>query len=139
VFQRTIHRDTVTGDSFLTLFFLFAAHSLIGKAVFKRLLPPTVSFLPCRIEGPLFDTGFSFSAPSAATRGWHQVARHMHNHNVIIGARSASQLAPDSVAALGNECLCSSASLSSHCNQKYTMRSNIFVLYRTLPPGQSGT
>ena len=30
-----------------------------GKAVFKRPLSPTISFLPCRIEGPLFDTGFS--------------------------------------------------------------------------------
>ena len=36
----------------------------------------------------------------------------MHNHNVIIGARSASQTAPDSVAAMGNECLCSSASIA---------------------------
>jgi hypothetical protein len=29
----------------------------------------------------------------------------MHNPNGIIGARSASQLAPDSMAAMGNECL----------------------------------
>ena len=60
-----------------------------------------------------------------------------HAQYGIIGARSASQLAPDSVAAMGNECLCSSASLPSHCNQKYTMRSNIFVLDRIL--SQSGT
>jgi len=32
----------------------------------------------------------------------------MHNLHGIIGARSASQLAPDSVAAMGKECLCSS-------------------------------
>ena len=38
---------------------------------------------------------------------------------------------------MGNECLCSSASLPSHCNQKYTMRFNIFVLDRIL--SQSGT
>jgi len=111
--------------------------NFIGKVVFKRPLSPTVSFFPCRIEGPLFDTGFSCGAPSAAVRDWHQVARHMHNPNGIIGARSASQLAPDSVAVMGNECLCSSASLSSHHNQKYSMRSNIFVLDRNLP--QSGT
>ena len=84
---------------------------LIGKAVFKRPLLPTISFLSCRIEGPVFDTGFSCGAPSAAAQGWHQVARHMHNPHGIIGARSASQLAPDSVAPMGNKCLCSSASL----------------------------
>ena len=111
--------------------------TFIGKAVFERPLSLTISFLPCRIEGPLLDTGVSCGAPSAAARGWHQVARHMHNPKCIICARSASQLAPDSVTATGNECLCSSASLPSHCNQKYTMRSNIFVLDRIL--SQSGT
>ena len=94
----------------------------------------TISFLSCQIEVPLFDTGFSCGAPSAAAQGWHQVARHMHNPNGIIGARSASQLAPDSVAAVGNELLCSSASLPSHCNQTYIMWSNIFVLDRILSP-----
>ena len=111
--------------------------TFIGKAVFKRPLSPTISFLPCRIESPLFDTGVSCVAPSAAAQGGHQVARHMHNPNGIIVARSASQLEPDSVASMGNECLCSSASLPSHCNQTYTMRSNIFVLDRIL--SQSGT
>ena len=81
--------------------------------------------------------GFSCGAPSAATRGWHQVARHVHNPNGIIGARSASPLAPDFVAAVGNKYLRSSASLPSHCNHKYTMRSNIFVLDRIL--SRSGT
>jgi len=88
-------------------------------------------------RGPSVRHGVFCGAPSAAAKGLRQVARHMHNPNVIIGARSASQLAPDSVAAMGNECLCSSASLPSHCNQKYTMRSNIFVLDRIL--SQSGT
>jgi len=61
----------------------------------------------------------------------------MHNPNGIIGARSASQLAPDSVAAIGNKCLYSFASLPSNCNQTNTMRSNIFVLDRIL--SHSGT
>ena len=76
-------------------------------------------------------------APSVTAQDWHQVARRMHNSNGIIGARSASQLPPDSVATMGNKCLCSSASLPSHYNQKYRMRSNIFVLDRIL--SQSGT
>ena len=99
----------------------------------KDPFSPTIYF--CTIEG--FDTGVSCGAPSAAARGWHQVAQQMHNPNGIIGAHSASQLAPHSVTATGHECLCSSASLPSHCNQKYTMRSNIFVLDRIL--SQSGT
>jgi len=37
----------------------------------------------------------------------------MHNLNGIIGARSASQLAPDSVASTGNECIRSSVVLLS--------------------------
>jgi len=130
----------------------------LGKAVFKRPLSPTISFLPCQIEGPLFDTGIFCGAPLAAARGWHQVARHWHNSNGIISAsssldgycstvqglldwfevdlgftellfiqidvcvdgiisaRSASLLAPDSVAAIGNECLRSLASSPSLCN-----------------------
>jgi len=74
--------------------------------------------LSCRIEGPLFDTGFSCSAPSVTAQGLHQVAPHMHNPNGIFSARSVSQLAPDSVASMGKECVYNSTSLSSHCNQK---------------------
>ena len=91
--------------------------------------------MACRIEGPS-TRGFG-GAPSAAAQGWHQVARHMYNLHGIIGVRSASQLAPGSVAAMGKEYLWRSASLTSHCNQKYTMRSNIFELERIL--SQSGT
>jgi len=40
---------------------------------------------------------------AATAKGWRWVARHMHNPNVIIDARSAKPLAPDSVAAIGNE------------------------------------
>ena len=29
----------------------------IGKALLKIPLPPTISVLPCQIEGPQFDTG----------------------------------------------------------------------------------
>jgi len=35
---------------------------------------------------------------SAVLLGWRQVARHMHDPNSIIDARSASLLAPDSMA-----------------------------------------
>jgi len=44
-------------------------HIFIGKAVLERPLSPTISFLSCRIEGPLFDTGFSCGAPSVVARG----------------------------------------------------------------------
>ena len=45
---------------------------------------------PCRIEGPLFDTGVVLRCAICTARGWHQIAQHMHNPNGIIGARSAS-------------------------------------------------
>jgi len=57
-----------------------------------------------------FDTGVFCGAPSVAARGWHYVARYIHNPNGIIGARSASPLAPHLVAAIGNKCLWSLAS-----------------------------
>jgi len=41
--------------------------------------------------------------PAAAARGWRKVARHVHDSNGIIDARSASPFAPDLVAALGDE------------------------------------
>jgi len=70
--------------------------------------------------------------PAASTRGWRKVARHVHDSNDIIDARSASPLAPDLVAALSHEGLQSLASSPSPCNHKYTMRSNIFVLDRIM-------
>ena len=39
-------------------------------------------------RGPLFDTGVSCGAPSAAAQGLHQVALHTHNPNVMNGALS---------------------------------------------------
>ena len=66
------------------------SHIFMGNPVFKRPLSPTISFLPCRIEGPLFDTGVVLRCAICTARGWHQVAQHMHNPNGIIGARSAS-------------------------------------------------
>jgi len=52
----------------------------------------------------------------------------MHDPNGIMDTRSASPLAPDSVAAISDQGLRSLAPSSSPCNQKYTMRSNVFVL-----------
>jgi len=63
-------------------------------------------------------------------RGWRNVARYVHDSNSIIDARSASPIAPDLVAALSDEGLQSLTSSPSPYNQKYTMRSNIFVLDR---------
>jgi len=88
-------------------------------------------FSPCQIDGPLFDTGIFCGAPSAAARGWHQVARHLHDPNGTIGARLASPLAPDSVAAIGKG-LRSLSSSPVLCNHKYTMRSRKSVLDRIL-------
>jgi len=58
------------------MFSIYAIH-FIGKAVFQRALPPTISFLPCQIDGPLFDIfWFLVAVRRAATaRGWHQVVR----------------------------------------------------------------
>jgi len=83
-------------------------------------------------RGPSVWHGVFCGAPSAAARGCHQVARRIHDPNGIIGARSASPLAPDSVAAIGNECCQSLACSPSHCNHKNTMWSNGFVLDRIL-------
>ena len=74
--------------------------------------------------------GISAVRPAAAARSWRKVARHVHDSNGIIDARSVSPLAPDLVAALGDAGLQSLSSSPSPCNQKYTMRSNIFVLDR---------
>jgi len=55
----------------------------------------------------------------------------MHDPNGIIDARAASPLAPDLVTAMSDEGLWNLASsLSSPCNQKYTMRSDILILDR---------
>jgi len=56
----------------------------------------------------------------------------MQDQNDIIGARSASLLASNSVAVISEEGLRSLASLPSHCNHKYTMQSNLCVLDRIL-------
>jgi len=40
---------------------------------------------------------------AATAKGWRWVARHMHNQNFIMDARSAKPFAPNSVAAIGNE------------------------------------
>jgi len=46
-----------------------------GKAVFKRPLSPTVSFLPTQIEGRLFVLGDFCGASSCSRTGCRQVAR----------------------------------------------------------------
>jgi len=130
--ERGVHHSKFESLRYNFVIF-FGLISFIGKAVFKRPLSLTIFFFAVSNRGH----GVSCDAPSAAVQACHQLARHMHNPNGIIDARLASQLAPDSVAAMGNECLCNSASLPSHCNQKYTMRFNIFVLDRIL--SQSGT
>jgi len=61
----------------------------------------------------------------------------MHDPNGIIDAHSASPLAPHLVAAISDEQLWNLASSPSPCNQKYTMRSNIFELDRIV--SQFGT
>jgi len=73
---------------------------------------------------------FSAVLPAVTARGCRKVARHVHDSNGIVDARSLSPLAPDLVAALSEEGLQSLASSSSPSNQSYTMRSNIFVLDR---------
>jgi len=77
----------------------------IGNAVFKRPISPTISFLLCQIEGPLFDTGVFLRCSFCSCSGWPQVAWHLHNPNGIICSLSVSPLVPDSVAAIGNKCL----------------------------------
>jgi len=88
--------------------------------------PFRLKYIFCRVKYmALYLTRVFFcGAQSAAAQGWHQVARHIHNPN---GAHSASPLAPESVAAIGNECLWSIASSPLHCNHKYIVHNPIFL------------
>ena len=56
-------------NSAIYIYVCMYVYIFIVKVFFKRPLSPTMSFLPCRIEGPLFDTGVSCGAPCAAARG----------------------------------------------------------------------
>jgi len=59
---------------------------------------PTMSFLPCQIDGHLFDTRGFCGAPATAVWGWYQVARHIHDPNSIFDMYSVSLFAPLSLA-----------------------------------------
>jgi len=101
------------------------AKTFIGEAVFKRLLSPTISFLPTKIESCLSVLGDFCGASSYNRTGCYQVVQYMNDPNSIIDARSASPLAPDLVS---HEGLWNLVSALSPCNQKYTMRSDILIL-----------
>jgi len=84
--------------------------------------------------------------PVATARGWYmntckwrQVAQRMHDPNGIVDAWSASPLAPDSMAVIGDEGLWSLTSSPSHCNYKYILsHCGPIFLYRTVMGAELG-
>ena len=94
-----------------------------------------LQYLFCRANrGPLSSTRGFLAVRHLLPRGAGTRLPDTCTIQTASSVRSASQLPP--VAFMCNECLCISASLPSHCNQTYTMRSNIFLLDRIL--SQSG-
>ena len=86
----------------------FISSIFIGKAVLKRPLSPTISFLPTQIEGCLFVAvdlcwGISAARPAAPARAVARLPDRCTIQTALFMRELASPLAPDLAAAISDE------------------------------------
>jgi len=110
-----------------------SAIDVTAKTFFERLYL-VLGLAPIGALSQQHRWGVSAVRPAAATRGWSKVARHLEQHNrCAFGEPTCTWFGGCSQRRRPAEL----SFFAIACNQKYTMRSNIFVLDRIV--SQIGT